>query len=507
MPRRNPSHDVPERFLKQLWKHQDFARDILRTADNKKIEVLQTGKVNTDSGPDFFDAKIRIGGVLYKGDVELHTEFGDWVKHAHHTDPKYNSVILHVVFQSTQLQETTKTVSDREIPVLFLEHYLTSSFRELWEKMILDERSERLATIRCYEHNNELDSAVIQRWLNKLSIERIELKMRRYDERLKELIDDRKLFLNEPPRYGEIPFGINPEDLPISEHTYTTRELANAHIWEQLFYEGIMEALGYSKNQEPFLRLARNLQLKWFTEILNPPRLTEEDIQAILFGVAGLLSAPKRIDDTESKEYVSSLQSRWKHFQKMYHKECCIEADWQFFRLRPDNFPTVRLAGAATIIFNLLKKRLLKTLVQILKNKEFNSKERYKEIINLFTVDAKGFWETHYRFGEPAKKNLTKLIGTSRSDEIVQNVVVPLCFLYARIFKDKDVRKATLDMYENCLPASENSILRTIDEQLIKERFKMKNAKLQQGALQLYKFYCVEEKCGECTIGKNVFKA
>ena len=491
--------------MKQLWKHQDFAGDLLRTADNKKIQVLLPGKPNFDSGPDFLNAKIRIGGILYRGDVELHTENIDWVKHSHHKDPKYNSVILHVVFKSTQIQEATKTVSEREIPVLFLEHYLTSSFRELWEKMILDERSERLATIKCYDHNAELDSAIIQRWLNKLSIERIELKMRRFDERLKELIDEQKLFLNEPPRFGEIPFGINPEDLPIPVHSYTSRELANAHLWEQLLYEGFMEALGYSKNQEPFLKLARNVRLQWLAEILNSPRLSQFDIEAILFGVAGLLLSPKRVDDAESKAYVTGLQAQWKSFQKMYRNDCCDESEWQFFRLRPDNFPTVRIAGAATIVANMLKKRLLKSLVQILKRRELNSKEKYKEIVDLFTVNAQGFWEHHYRFGERAKKDLMKLIGTSRADEIVQNVVVPICFLYARIFKDKDVRKATLDMYENCLPASENSILRTIDEQLIKEKFKMKNAKLQQGALQLYKFYCVEEKCGECAVGKNVF--
>ena len=199
------------------------------------------------------------------------------------------------------------------------------------------------------------------------------------------------------------------------------------------------------------------------------------------------------------------LMNSWKNYQKLYRNEYCDDAEWQFFRLRPENFPTLRLAGAASIVSTMLTKRLLKSLIKVLKNQEMNAKEKYHEIIEMFVVDAEGFWLTHYKFGEQAKKGVTKLIGNTRADEIVQNVVVPICFLYARIFKDKDVRRATLDIFERCLPANENSILRTMDEQLLKTKFKLNSAKLQQGALQLYKFYCVEERCSECAVGKKVF--
>ncbi len=509
MARKNLSHHVPERFLRQLWKHQDFASDILRTIDNRSIEIIQQGTTNSDGGPDFSDAKIRIGGVLYRGDVELHQNLEDWEKHSHQHDPKYNKVILHVVFRASTATEPTKTKSARAVPVLILEHYLTSSFRELWEKMILDERSERLATIKCFEKNDDVDSAIIQKWLNKLAIERIELKMRRFEERLKEMIDGTKLSLKEPPRFGEIPFGINPEDLPPPAHEYSTRDFTNSHLWEQLLYEGFMEALGYSKNQQPFVKLARNVPLQWLADTITSSRSSNPqlDIEAMLFGVSGLLTSPKRTDDEATKEFVTQLQTSWKKIQKLYRNECCDATEWQFFRLRPDNFPTMRLAGAARFVSSLLNKRLLKSLIQILKNQELNSKEKHRRLTELFMVDADGFWKTHYRFGEQAKKELTKLIGNSRADEIVQNVVVPVCFLYARIFKDKDVRRSTLEVFERCLPTSENSILKTIDEQLLKGKFKLNSAKLQQGALQLYKFYCSEERCGECMVGKAVFSS
>lgn len=507
MARTTHSHNVPERFLRQLWKHQNFATDLLRTLDDRRVEILQPGIPNFDGGPDFTNARMRIGGVLYRGDVELHYDNADWINHAHHTDPKYNSVILHVVFRALPPDQTAKTASDRSLPVLVLEHYLTSSFRELWEKMILDERSERLATIKCFDHNDDVDSILLQKWLSKLAIERVELKMRRFDERLKELLDLRKLFLNEPPRYGEVPFGINPEDLPPPTRQYSMKDFSGAYLWEQLIYEGFMEALGYSKNQIPFLKLARNIQLRWFDEIVGTSQSENQgvDIEAVLFGVSGFLSAPKRTDDAETKDYVSKLQQHWKALQPLYRSECCDESEWQFFRLRPDNFPTVRLAGASRLVSSMLSQRMLKSLIRILKNEELRNKEKYQAIVRLFLVETHGFWKTHYRFGEPAKKNLTMLVGATRADEIVQNVVVPICFLYARIFKDKEVRRATVEIFNYCLPATENSILKTMDEQLVKGKVKLNSARLQQGALQLYKFYCVEERCGECAIGKRAF--
>jgi len=506
MARRISSSEIPERFLQQIWKHQNFATDLVRTTDNRQIEILRPGTINKDTGPDFIDAKIRIGDIVYRGDVELHQNLSEWTNHSHHKDPNYNSVILHVVFRGEPSDELPRTASNREVPTLILEHYLTSSFRDLWEKMILDERSERLATIKCFERSMGVDTSLLERWLNKLAVERIELKMRRYEERLKELISEQTLVLNEPPRYGEIPFGINPEDLPPPVQTYTTRDFGNSRLWEQLLYEGFMEALGYSKNQVPFLKLARNICLQWIADTVSsrPSGNAKIHIEAILFGAAGLLSTPKRIDDAETKEYVSQLQSVWKPLKKVYHFEYCDEHEWQFFRLRPDNFPTIRLAGAANLIAAMAEKRLLQSLIRIIKNGELTTKEKYRQIIELFTVGADGFWERHYRFGEQASTTLKKLIGGSRADEIVQNVVVPVCFLYARIFKDKEVRRATLEIFEQCLPVNENSILRTIGEQLIREKFKLNNAKLQQGALQLYKFYCVEERCGECAVGKAV---
>ncbi|MBI1807112.1 MAG: DUF2851 family protein [Ignavibacteria bacterium] len=509
MTRRNTSYHVPERFLRQLWKHQHFATSHLRTTDQRPVEIVSPGVLNRDGGPDFVDASIRIGGILYRGNVELHQHVEEWVEHGHNKDPKYTSVILHVVFhKTTTVLPTTK--NKRVIPVLVIEDYLTSSYRTTWNSMILDERAERLKTIRCYSLNDRVDSSLIRAWLEKLAIERIELKVRRFEERLKEMVDESRITVKEPPpKYDEIPFGLNPEELPSPMQRYPLSEFRKSQLWDQLLYEGMMEALGYSKNQDPFLRLAKSIRLQFIARMLESRRLTDEEyilqIEALLFGAADMIPPVRGMKDDESKKRIHQLSAIWKDLRQYYRAEILNSTDWQFFRLRPENFPTVRIAGAARLITRLLRKNFLKSIIQTVKNGEQGSHEKFVLLEHTFTTHADEFWTSHYRFGEPAKHYLKTLVGKNRADEIVLNAVIPVCLLYARIFKDKDVRQSTLRIFEECPALSENSVTTTISDQLVKGKLKLDSAMLQQGVLQLYKFYCVEERCTECAVGKKVF--
>jgi len=192
-------HHVPERFLRQLWKHQQFNTTHLFSTEGKPIEVLSPGVLNTDGGPDFTDALICIGNILYRGPIELHQHLDEWDTHDHHRDTKYNGVILHVVLRSHAGDAVNITESNRTVPVLVLERYLTHTFRETWDAMLLGERAERLATIRCSDVNDTVGSSTIETWLEKLAVERIEVKVRRFEERLKELVEETRLHVNEPP--------------------------------------------------------------------------------------------------------------------------------------------------------------------------------------------------------------------------------------------------------------------------------------------------------------------
>lgn len=505
---RNKQYHVPERFLRQLWKHRQFDTSNLRTTDGQSVEIVSTGKLNRDGGPDFVGASIRVGGTLYTGDVEIHQHNNEWIEHEHHHDPKYNSVVLHVVLHGDPAITPPVTESGRTIPILVLEDSLIASYRTTWESMILNERAERLSTIACYDRNESIDPSIVRKWLEKLAVERIELKVRRFEERLKELVDEGRFTVKEPPpKYDEIPFGINPDELPPPSSPYTQSDFRKSSLWEQLLYEGAMEALGYSKNQQSFLKIARNARLKLLSDLVSNATSGADQTkttEAILFGMAGLLPAPHGEFDGESKYYLRDLRSVWKERMASYHGECLDEAEWQFFRLRPDNFPTVRLAGAARLLQKLVRKTFFKSIIQTVKDREQKNKSKIAWLEEMFVVPADGFWMNHYRFGERTNKLLTTLVGRNRADDIILNVVVPISFLYARIFKDKDARQGTLKLLQHCPPLSRNTVTNTIEQQVIKGRFDLDSAMLQQGALQLYKFYCVDERCSECAVGKAV---
>jgi hypothetical protein len=510
MPTRITSLMIPERFLRQLWKNKYFDTSSLRTNDNKTLEILTTGILNNDGGPDFLNAKIRIGGVLYRGDIELHKSCNEWKEHSHHLDPKYNSVVLHVILHGRTADIPPATKSNRVIPVLILEKYLTSSYHSLWEKMILGERAERLNAIKCFSVNDSLSPTFLRSWLEKLAVERIELKVRRFEERLIELVEDVKgsRIGEDIPVYNEIPFGLNPEQLPTPGGLYSQADFRISGLWDQLLYEGIMEALGYSKNQKPFLKLAHNLPLNAITEMLNsvPPNNAILFLESVLFGASGLLPAHHSFPEKATALRVNQMRTMWNKSRKISGKEPMDETEWQFFRLRPENFPTIRIAGAARLISRMLKENYLKTVVQISKNRELESKVKLRQFEALIITSADEYWKTHYRFGEETPQPLTKLIGKNRAGEIILNVFFPILLLYARIFKDKEVRQGILDIYTHCPPQTENTVVRTIDSQLIKGKFKLDSAKLQQGSLQLYKLYCIDERCSDCAAGREVFK-
>lgn len=505
MVKRYSTSHVPERFLRQLWKHQHFSAEQLQATDGRSIEILFPGVLNRDGGPDFAFARVRIGGTLYCGDIELHQHADAWSEHCHDGDPKYNSVILHVVFEQRGPTSAALTASKRQIPVLVLAPYLTSPYRETWGRMILDERSERLATIRCYPVNDKLEAAAIWSWLAKLGTERIELKVRRFEERLKELIDERRRTVQEPPPgYDEVPFGLSPGELPPIVSQYTQRDFRGLRPWHQILYEGVLEALGYSKNREPFLTLARNLPIHSF----NSLRGTEsalQDIEAILFGTAGLLPSMNHVHDREVEAYVRRLHQLWKSYRSNHSGPLMHESDWQFFRLRPENFPTVRLAAVARLIPQFAGTEILRALIQLIKADELSESEKLCKLREFFLVEADGFWSTHYHFGAPTAQPSRHLLGTSRAYEIVQNVVIPISLLYARIFKDRLVRESAMRLLEAPRAAASNSIQKIISNQLVKGKVDLSSTLLRQGSLQLYKFYCVEEQCEECALGRVVF--
>ncbi len=490
---------ISEKMLRKIWRSQNFCKQPLLTSEGKEIKVVSPGKSNPDGGPDFFDAQIYIGGTLYKGDIELHKNIDDWKQHTHETDPKYNRLILHVVlFKKDSNSYSIKTKSKRVVPTVFLEPYIN------WEQLeeeYSDEPTQR--SLKCFNFNKEIGVDIVRNWLQKLSVERLEYKVRRIEERLKELIRFEKL--KEPAaRYGEIPVEVSPEEMPNFEPEYTTNDFANIHHWEEVLYEYIMEALGYSKNQVAFLKLARLLPLDKLKQITQSQESEERVFayEAVLFRYSGLLPSIKIVEEKESRAYIAKLKNRLTNLN--IDSDEINEAEWQFFRLRPKNFPTIRIAGASRIIDRIISAALFKSIIKITSDESLSNNEKLKHIVGLLKIDADDFWRNHFTFNKKSDQEIKVLVGKERVIEIIINVVIPILFLYARIFKKREIRQNALKIFESIKSAKTGSLIRTINSELIRDRFKIDTAPMYQGAVQLYKFYCSEERCSECEIGKQM---
>ena len=495
--------NIHERFLRHIWSRQYVEHRALRTVDGRTLRILDVGTLNTESGPDVRDALIRLASVTYRGDVEIHRTAVDWLQHRHGDDPRYNRVILHVVLEGGSCLLPTIVESGRHVPVLVLEHFLSESIRSVWQKTILDERLIRQAAIPCHGRNRGVDAETLRDWLRRLAVERLELKLRRFDERLRELAHVHLLAVHD---YRERLRGWriqgNPDDIPPPFKELTQKNLTERELWDQLLYEGFMECLGYSKNQEPFLRLARAVTLREIrTQQLDK---SLEDLHAVLLGVAGLLPALKTVHDGESRKTLRGLTALWK-IRKSSHRSAVLHpADWLFFPTRPSNFPVFRIAVAPALIRSILCDDLFRKLIEALKSPT-SGDEKIHTVRGLLRVEPLPFWRNHFRFDHPTPKPVHPL-GQERIDALITNAVIPLALLYARTFKDRLVREGTLRLYESMPPAVENSITKLMTKQVFGERVPLTSVGTQQGAIQLYKFYCREERCLECEIGAVVFR-
>jgi hypothetical protein len=493
--------NIHERFLRHIWSKQ-YLKIPLQTADGKALRVIDVGQLNSDSGPDFLNAKVKVGNITYAGDIEIHRTTFDWFQHQHQEDPHYNKVVLHVVLESEKKFAPTLVKSGREIPVLILGNFLSESIHTIWQKAILDERAKRSGNIRCSNCNEALSNELIDCWLKKLAVERLEIKLRRFEERLKQLAYEKRMVVHERQRpYGEPPLEGEHDEIPTQFPELTQKDFTQKELWEQILFEGIMEGLGYSKNREPFIRLARTVTLKVIKDLRVESG--EFKIQSLLFGAAGLVPKIKSLKQKESRDYVQLLVREWKMLKPLFRSEILHFADWQFFPTRPSNFPTLRIAAACVLIEKILFNDLFRQIIQTIKTDGAQVEKEY-ELIRLFSIETENFWKHHYNFDDSAQKNVTAL-GTMRIREIIINAILPIALLYARIFKDIGVREYTLQMYE-AFPAFENnSITRLIEKQLLKGRFLQERVSRQQAVIQLYNYYCLEGRCAECEFGKTFF--
>ena len=485
---------ITERILRTIWQQKSFSTSSVRTSDGRPVTVISPGIPNHDGGPDFINARITIGSITYIGDVELHKTAADWIAHRHDSDPHYNRVILHVVMSAEEITPSTQTASHRPIPLLVLHPFLDKTLHSTLVTTVFSEECTRTQPIKCSRANGDAPTATTMRWLRHLASERIELKIRRFEDRLKQLSDELKTIVREPyPRY----YG-NPEDIPLPKKDYEKKDLSAKVLWEQLLYEGVMEALGYSKNRRPFLSLAQTMRL----EALRLHSLNDTPtMMALLFGAAGLLPSSRSLQEKESRAYIRPLRKRWRELRVSFKGELLHEGDWLFFRLRPNNFPTARLSTLCFLLPSLFGRESFRNLIGIFSDTAISSQQRIRSLHTLFRFQPDEFWHHHYHFARRSEAS-GKGVGTARINDILVNAIIPIAMLYARVFSRQSVRNAARETLMAIPAAQGNSITRKIEKELLKNRGHLHSAFEQQGSIQLLKFYCLPERCLECPIGR-----
>ncbi len=417
-----------EEFLQYTWKHGLFSKEELSTSTGETIEIINAGKWNSDSGPDFFNATIKIGATLWAGNVEVHINSSDWLKHKHQNDEAYNSVILHVVYKhDTEIKLPNGT------PLPTLEFVPNKRAHESYEQLIGEPQKPA-----CAARLPKIDPIYVRSTIDSMLVDRLKTKT-----------------------------GI------ISQ---TLSSVKNS--WNETFYRHLAINFGFKTNALPFEMFARSLPLNTIAKHTK----NLEQLEALFFGQSGLLNEQLLGDD-----YFIGLRHEYSYLANKYKLKGIESHNWKFMRLRPSNFPSIRLAQFAALFPQ--SEALFSRLLEI---------EKPAEIRKLFKVKASKYWDTHYRFNQPAPKKV-KWIGESSLNNILINTVVPFLYLYGERNNKPELKQRAFDLLES-IPPEQNHIIRSWKLLGIA----VENAYDTQALIHLRNNFCEQKKCLRCKIGAKV---
>jgi hypothetical protein len=486
---------IKEKTVYEIWKERKF-KEALATSDLQAIEVVDTGIQNKDlAGPDFLNARIKFGNITYLGDVEIDSKYSDWKSHGHFFDKKYSKVILHITLSSENHQPYVYTKDKRKVHSVCLLDFIDEALGKTLIRAVQNELKNRSFKMPCKDRNSIIPNKAKVNFIVELGIGRFLNKSRKILERAKQLIFLKEMNIREPVvRYD---FG---EDF--TNKKFRPKDFSNTLIWQQIIHEMIFEALGFSKNKEMMLRLAKAVNAEYLNKFVENENILQM-IESALFNVSGLIPEKISFQDERASEYVRELIELWDSLKSDYDGIYFKQEQWNFFKLRPQNFPTIRIAGGARLLQQLLSEGLFEDLINLFE-KEGNSKDHTATLRNLLVIEAEGFWSEHYVFDKSASEKLNYFIGVSRVDEIVINVLLPVLLVYFEIFSKTDSVRRVKELYINYTQKTSNQLVNQVNSTLLLGRTKERSI-CYQGMIELFRKYCVREKCLECKIGTKVF--
>lgn len=428
-----------EELIHYAWKHKMFPLKPLQTTDGAAVEVLDTGLHNCNAGPDFFNAKVKIDGVLWVGNVEIHDKASDWFAHGHDRDPRYDNVVLHVVARA---DAEAVTSHGQRPPQMVLD--VPSHVRDHYQELLTTEEYPP-----CYRIIPSLSSLSVHSWMSALALERLERKTEAIAQRVQ----------------------------------------ACGESWEAAYFVTLARNYGFGVNGDAFELWARSLPLNSVAH----HRDNLFQVEAFFLGQAGLLdpaSVPERHRDAAIKEeYFQKLSAEYRYLSHKFGLRPIDGHLWRFLRLRPQNFPTIRIVQLARLYHNHSAR--LSRLAEC---------GTVEEAEKLLETSVTPYWETHYVFGSVSKRS-EKRLSKSSLTLLVINTVVPMLFAYGRHKGNERLCERALSFLEE-LRAERNHIVRMWQEVGLDVR----TAADSQALIQLKKAYCDKRDCLRCRFGYEYLK-
>ncbi|WP_166919994.1 DUF2851 family protein [Flavobacterium poyangense] len=421
---------MKEEFLHYLWKFKKFETLNLKTTQNEPVVIIKSGDYLGLSGPDFFNAQIVIGNQKWAGNVEIHLKSSDWYAHGHEKDVAYENVILHVVWEH---DNAIFRADNTEISVLVLKEYVSEEIINNYYSL-----TKTKSWIPCERDIAHIDDFVFKNWLERLFFERLERK---------------------------------------SKFIFSLLEETNQD-WEATLFCLLAKNFGLNVNGEAFFQIAKSIPFS----IIRKESFETENLEALFFGISGLLDADK--EDI----YFIDLKIRYFYFLNKYQLSKVYVDPLQFFKLRPDNFPTIRLSQLAALYHK--HQNLFTELIEV---------KSVKKVYDLLTVSCGLYWQNHYQFDKKSRKK-SKEVSKSFLDLIILNTIIPLQFAYVQM-KGEFISEDLIDFMNEVGP-EKNSIIDKF------ESFGVVSSSAfdTQALLQLKKEYCNQNACLKCAIGLELLK-
>jgi hypothetical protein len=419
-----------EAFLHYIWQFQYFDKLNLATSSGEVVSILQQGFRNTNAGPDFLNAKIKIGEVVWIGHVEIHIRSSEWIDHKHHLDHAYDNVVLHIVWNENQaiLQK-----DGSGLPTIELKGRVSDDLLIRYKQLI-----NQPAEIPCAQHLSAIDEFKKISMVERALIERLENKAFSIGARLEK----------------------------------------NGNDWEQTAYQIICRNFGFKINSPAFERLS---------EILPYKVLQKHDqilqVEALLFGLAGFL------DEAKHDEYFLLLKREFNILGKKYSLDDkrMSKSQWRFLRLRPANFPTIRLAQLAALLAS--RKNMFSKIVDAVS---------YQDLLEMFSVTQSHYWQNNYRFDYATDEKIPG-IGNSSLFNLLINSALPLMVAYGKIKDDQRYIDRAISLMQQ-IPPEENAIIKRWKS----HKMPCVSAADSQGLLELHNNYCIKRRCLDCNIGFSI---